>query len=93
MVVTAGTANRQAQPGLPGGLHAVDDRLNPPLFGDDAPFTVDTMVSVKTCRNNLITRSFWQHVTGKLFNRELIEREVSIKRVDHPVTPGPVGST
>ena len=44
-------------------------------------------------RRLLLDRRFGQEITSQLFDRELVERQVVIERVDHPVPEEPgVGS-
>ena len=96
VVMAAGTADREAEPGLAGRLDAIDDRLHPPLLGDDPPFAVDPVVAVETggddrvARRRLVARCRRKHVTGELVDRELIEGKVAVVGRDHPVAPRPI---
>ena len=96
VVVAAGTADREAEPGLAGRLDAIDDRLHPPLLGDDSPFAVDPVVAVETggddrvARRRLVTCRRRKHVAGELLDRELIKGEVAVVGRDHPIAPRPV---
>ena len=98
VVVATGTADRKAEPGLAGRLDAIDDRLHPPLLGDDPPFAIDPVIAVKAggddrvARRRLVARHGRKHVAGELVDRELIEGEVAVVGRDHPVAPRPVGA-
>ena len=92
MVVAAGAAYCEPQPGLAGRLDAVDHRLHPPLLGDDAPLAVDPVVAVEARGNDLVTTGIVQHVTGELLHRKLVERHVAVEGADQPVSPWPVGA-
>ena len=92
MVVAAGAAYCEPQPGLAGRLDAVDHRLHPPLLGDDAPLAVDPVIAIEPRGNDLVTTGIVQHVTGELLHRELVERHVAVEGADQPVSPWPVGA-
>ena len=74
MVVAAGAAHRQAEPDGGRGLHAVDDGLDAPLFGNDAALGVDAVVAVEAGGDLLVEGGVGQHVAGDLLDRELGRR-------------------
>ena len=37
----------------------------------------------------MVERAVGQQIAGKLFDRELVERQVPIERLDHPLAIGP----
>ena len=47
---------------------------------------------MKTGRQNLFFRRLGQQVSGKLFDRKLIETHILVVCIDDPVSPRPIGS-
>ena len=89
MVVASGTAEGEPHEDRRRGLHAIDDILDGILFGNDSAFAVAAMIAVETRGDLLIERGTWKHVAGNLLQGELVERQVAVERVDHPVAPPP----
>ena len=91
VVVATGAAHRQAQPNSAGRFHAVRHVLHPPFLVNAAAFLIDSVVAIETRSEPLFERRIGKHIAGQLFDRELIERQVAVERLDHPVAPRPHG--
>jgi len=89
VVVTPRAAHRQAQKYSGVCLHAVHDVLHRVLFGNDAVLGVRPVVAIETGGHFLFQRRVGQHVAGNLIARELVERQIAVECVDHPVAPSP----
>ena len=89
VAVASCTTHRQTLPDGERGVDSVDDVLDLKLFRNDAAFRIASMIAVDPGGNPLVKRCVWQQVTGKLLDRELIERHVLVKRFEHPVPPPP----
>ena len=85
MIVAARAADGQAQERCAGGCHAVGHSLYAVLFEVDASFKIAGRISVKAGGHQLILGWIRQQIPGNLFNDELIERQVAIQRVNHPI--------
>src|SRR5439155_15878451 len=68
-----------------GRVDAIHDTLDTELLGIDAAFLVDLRIAMETTGDLLLEGRIWQQVAGQLFDGELIEGQVSIQRVQHPV--------
>ena len=90
VIVASTTVKSKSHPGQTSGLKAIDYGLHTPLFGNDPPFTIKTMIALKSAGNFLIQRCVLKHIPRNLLDRELIEWHVLIKSIDHPVTPRPL---
>ena len=90
VIVTTGAAQREPHPDRAHRLHAIDDVLRPPLLVERPTLGIDAMVAVEPGREHLAPGGIRQQVTGKLFHGELVVRHVVVKRLDHPVAPGPL---
>ena len=89
MIVAARAAHRQAQPDGRRGFDAIDDVLDGVLFGDDAAFGVGAMIAIEAGGDVLLERGIGQQIAGQLLDRELIERQVAVVGLDHPIAPPP----
>ena len=87
--VALGTANGQSQEDLPRGIHPVDHRLDAKLLGVGPSLFVHQRVAVKAGGNLLRLCRPGQHVARQLLDGELIERQVAIQRLDHPLSVEP----
>ena len=85
VVMAAGTADRQPQVDRARRGDAIDHRLDAEFLGVGSPFFIQQRVAMKPGRHELIDRRVGQQVAGELLDRELIERQVAIVRVDHPI--------
>ena len=47
VVVASAAIERQSQPSRSCRFDPIDDRLDPPLFGDDATFSVEPVIAIK----------------------------------------------
>ena len=93
MIMTAGTSKSEPKPRLSGCFDSINNRLNPPFFGNDSPFTINSMVSIEAGCNNLISRWMRKHVSSKLLNGKSIKREITIESIYNPITPWPIRTT
>ena len=89
VIVAARAAHGEAQEDGARGFDAVHDVLDRIFFRHDAVLGVAAMVAVETRGDLLVHRRVRQHVPGNLFHREPVERQIPVKRVDHPVAPSP----
>ena len=89
VAVAPGAGEGQAQPDRCRRIDAIDDVLDRVLLGDDAPFAVAAMVAIEPGRNLLVERWRRQQVAGELLDREPVERQIAVERIDHPVAPSP----
>ena len=89
VIVAARAAHGEAQEDGARGFGAVHDVLDRIFFRHDAVLGVAAMVAVETRGDLLVHRRVRQHVPGNLFHREPVERQIPVKRVDHPVAPSP----
>ena len=87
--VAARAPHRQAHERGGGRLDAIDDVLDLILVGNRPTLEVDHVVAIEARRHLLIARRVRQQVAGELLDRELIERQVAVERVDDPVAPRP----
>ena len=92
VVVTTRASKRQTKPNGSGCFHAIDHVLDQELFCQRAAFAVLAVVPIERGGESLLVRRVGEHVTGKLFDRELIERHVVVERLNDPVTPGPIAA-
>ena len=89
VIVAAGAAEREAEPRLAGGVHAVDDRLREPLRLDASALAIQPRVAVKTGRDFLRQRGVGQQIAGELLDGKLVERLIAVVGADDPVAPRP----
>ena len=87
--VALGAHQGQAEPGRSRGADAVGHGMKAELQRIDPALFVEHRVAVEAGGDPLIGRGVRQHVAGDLFDRELIERQVFVERVDHPVAERP----
>ena len=89
VVVALGAAQRQAHPDLHGRINAVLDGRDAKLLVVGSPFRVGHRVAMKGRRHKLLERRLRQQVAGDLLDGELVERQVAVQGVDHPVAVAP----
>ena len=87
MVVAACAAKCHPKPDSAGGFDAVDDGFDAPFFGDYAAFGIDAVVTVEPGGDDLFGRGIREHVSGELFDSELVIGLVGVEGIDDPVTP------
>ena len=92
MIVAAGASHRQPQPDGRSRLYAIDHIFDGVLFGNDSAFPIAAMVAIETAGDLLLESSVWQHVSGDLLNRELIEGHVLVEGINDPIAPPPHAS-
>ncbi len=85
VVVALGAGERGAKPDRRRRVDAIDEHFVHRLVRIDAPFLVRHRIAMEAGRDPLIDGRIWQHVAGNLLDSELVERHVSVERVDHPV--------
>src|SRR6185503_12865128 len=76
----------------PGGCrssHTVLDGLGAIFLVVPATFVIGLRIAVKTGRNFLLECGIWQKISSELFDGELIERQVTVESIDHPLTIRP----
>ena len=89
VIVAARAVHGQPQPDGRGGLDAVGAIFGEKFLRNNAAFLVDHVVAVKSRGDFLVKRGIGQEIAGKLFDGELVEREVAVESADDPVAPGP----
>ncbi len=85
VVVALSAGERRAEPHRRGGVHPIEESLEPGLFVVDAAFLIEKGVAVKSGRDSLFGRRLRQHVARDLLDGEIAEREVPVQRADDPV--------
>src|SRR5262249_42835745 len=89
VIVTAGTAHREAQPHSRGRFGLIEHVLDAVLFRDAPALAVDHVIAIETRGEALLARRFGQKIPGELPDGELIEGEIVVVRLHHPVAPRP----
>ena len=89
MVVATSATDGQAEPGLAGGLEAIDDGFDEPFLSDVAALAIETGVAIEPGGDELIAGGIGQEIAGELVDGELVEGLIAIEGFDHPVAPGP----
>ena len=89
VIVTAGAAHGQAQPDRGGGLDPIHDIFHPVFLGNDSAFPISPVVAIEGAGDPLIQRGVRQHVACDLLDGEVVEGEIPVEGVDHPVAPAP----
>ena len=89
MAVALGTGERQAHPHVHRRVDAVEDRVDPVFLVVVAGGGVGLRVAIEGGRDELPRAGPRQEVPRELLDGELIERQVGVERVDHPVAKQP----
>src|SRR5262249_40760159 len=76
---------RKAEKRGPGGGHAVHNGIYAVLLEVDAAFVVAGSVAVEAGGDQLLRCRVGQHVARDLLDDELVERQVAVERLEHPV--------
>src|SRR5207249_199321 len=92
VVVALAATDRQAEPYGAGGVDAVNHRLDAELLDVDAAFLIDERVAVEARGDLLVERRVRQQIAGELLDCELVERQILVEGVDHPVAVLPNGA-
>ncbi len=89
MVVTDRAAGGQPHPDETRRLRPVARIEHLVLFLDHAPLVGRDVAAVKAGGDQLIQIGLRQQIASQLLERELIERQIAIEGLDHPVAVGP----
>ena len=89
VIVTAAAVESQGHPDAAGRFHSIDHRLHKPFLLNETALSVQAMITVEATRHDLIRCGIGQHVARELFDGKLVEREVAVEGIDHPVAPRP----
>ena len=89
VVVAATAADGQTEPHSAGCFSTINDVIDARLFRDATALSVEHVIAMKACRDELIRRRIFEQVTGELFDRKSIKRHIFIKGFDDPVAPWP----
>ena len=92
MVVALGASERAAHPHGAERPHAVRAVLREVFLGLKPAFGRRAIETVVGRRDALLDGRVWQQVSGDLFARELVERPVLQKRLQHVVAVRPGGN-
>ncbi len=83
------TAHGQAHERVGRGLDAIDDVFDLVLRRNGAALEVHHVIPVEPGGDLLRVGGVWQQIARDLVDGELVEREIPVERVDHPVAPVP----
>ncbi len=89
VIVASGAADGEAQPYRAGRVHAVLGVDGLVFFRNNTGFVGRDIAALETGGDQLIERWGRQQVARKLFDGELIEGQVAVERLNHPVAIGP----
>ena len=89
VIVASGAAHGQAEPDGAHGLGAILGVDFGVFLVDDAAFVGGDVAALEAGGDELIERRVGQQVAGELFDGELVERQVAVEGVDHPVAVRP----
>ena len=87
VVVTTGAVEGLGQPNRGCRFHTVRSVFGQEFFGSHTTLLVDHVIAIKPGGHPLFDGSIRQQVAGDLFDGELVEALVVIKRANHPVAP------
>ena len=90
VIVTSGAAHGQPEPNRRSGLDAIDHVFDEKFWGQGTALRILPVISIESRSENLEFGCIGKHVTGELFDGELIKRHVLMKSLNHPVPPGPI---
>ena len=91
MAVALRASDRRALPDGPRRVHPVYNGGDTELFVVGAAFRIRHRIAMETGRDRLVLGSVRQQVARELLNRELVEGEVVVERLDDPVAIPPHG--
>ena len=92
MVVAPGAVEGGSQPDRGHRLGLVEEIVDAVLFCDAASLAIDGVIAQETRGEALFIGGSWKPVSGDLPDGELVEGQVAIEGVDHPVAPRPHGA-
>ena len=87
--MTLHTAETDAHPCFPSGIHAVNDGDNAEFFVVGAALAVHLGEAAESGGDLLVERGMGEEIAGDLFDGELVEGEVAIEGIDEPVAVFP----
>ena len=85
VIVAAGAAQGQTKKRGAGRANAVDHGFHAKLLVVGPAFFVQHRVAMEPGCNALSDAGIVQHVAGQLLDRELVERQIAIQRLDDPI--------
>ena len=89
VIVALRATDRQPEPGDASRVDAIDHVKIEILRIDQAAFVAGHDIAVKAGRDLLVDGRAWQKIARDLFDRELVERQVRVERLDDPLAPEP----
>ena len=89
VLMALGTTDGEAHPHGPRGVGAIPDRFDPKLLRVGPAFLVDERVPMKTRGDELLRGGVRQQIAGELLVRKLIERQIAVEGIDHPIAVFP----
>lgn len=91
MIVALRAARSQPQPYGGDGVGPVDDLFEASLIQIDAGFDIGQVVAQESSGDTPLDAPARQQIACKLLDCELVERNVLVKSLNHPIaiTPGP----
>ena len=89
MGMALSTTSGQTHPDRTRSGHPVDSGVEAKFKGVDTTFFIELGVTMKTSGNFLIVGGVRKHVSGKLFDGELIVGHVGIEGSNYPIPIGP----
>ena len=92
VVVTLGATEGGAQPDGAEGVDAIDDLFVVVLGGIGAGLQVEGRVALEAGGDFLLEGGIGEEIAGELFEGKLVEREVGVEGLNHPVAVGPHGA-
>ena len=87
--VALSAPHRQTEPDRSRRVGSIDELLVAVLLFVGSPLFVRQRIAMKTGRDPLVERRVGQQVSRQLLDRELIEWQIAIERIDHPIPPTP----
>ena len=89
VVVATRAARGQAHPDRRGRVDPIHRVFEQKLVDRNSLLGVVAIVAVKAGRDELFVSGLGQKVSGQLLDRKLVEGQVGVERIDHPVAPAP----
>ena len=89
MIVTFRTAKCQPQPDHPRRIDSIDDLLGAVQLKVHAGLGIPQCVPMESRGDSLVERRLLNQVARKLFDRELIERQITVDRLNDPLAINP----
>src|SRR5262249_39703801 len=89
VVVATGAADRQSEPADADHLRPIDDLFDAILFQVGPPFAIAERVPQEAGGEELLLGWIRQEIARELFDRELIERQIAVEGIDHPLPVAP----